>query len=332
MELPWLMRIRIALAIAVGVLLIGIFAWPIAKPAQPFGIVTFPGLTGGVILLFLSIVSALVAYFLCWPFGRYVVVITVPAGLAIWAARTGTVASQLQQLNSDAAVRKAFFAPLKWEAIFWLIIILAGFLGVIIGQLLLPQKEKSQPQDQSANGSKSDSAKGIQAAIARVINPYPIELKKSKPESAASSAYLNIIITLIGSVLIAHLALPVLAQNVKMPDTQLGSIIGQPATAQIIFAVLVSFGISGFVFKYFLNSSFLWPTLSCAFLMIYTHSVYTKQPVLEHIARNWPAVFLPSATLAILPVQMAAIAALGSIVGYWLAVRFDYWRKHELKR
>jgi hypothetical protein len=30
-------------------------------------------------------------------------------------------------------------------------------------------------------------------------------------------------------------------------------------------------------------------------------------------------------------VQMVAFGALGSVAGYWMAIRFDYWRKHEMK-
>jgi len=28
---------------------------------------------------------------------------------------------------------------------------------------------------------------------------------------------------------------------------------------------------------------------------------------------------------------MVAFGTIGSIAGYWMAIRYDYWRKHEIK-
>ncbi|GAI88636.1 unnamed protein product, partial [marine sediment metagenome] len=29
-------------------------------------------------------------------------------------------------------------------------------------------------------------------------------------------------------------------------------------------------------------------------------------------------------------VQMVALGTLGSIAGYWMGIRYDFWRKHEI--
>ena len=39
------------------------------------------------------------------------------------------------------------------------------------------------------------------------------------------------------------------------------------------------------------------------------------------------AVFL-LCVLAITPLQLVALGTLGSVIGFWLAVRFEHWRKH----
>jgi hypothetical protein len=55
---------------------------------------------------------------------------------------------------------------------------------------------------------------------------------------------------------------------------------------------------------------------------------YVKQSTLQRLAQEWPVVFFPNAVISILPVQIVAFGTLGSITGYWLAVRYNYWRKH----
>jgi len=119
-----------------------------------------------------------------------------------------------------------------------------------------------------------------------------------------------------------------LAQDVRIFDNKLGSVLAQPAVGQIVFAVLVSFGIAAFVVKKFLNVSYICPTVASALVTAFAVSAYVKQDVLQHLIQHWPAVFFSNAVTSILPVQMVAFGSLGSIAGYWLAVRYNYWRKH----
>jgi hypothetical protein len=49
---------------------------------------------------------------------------------------------------------------------------------------------------------------------------------------------------------------------------------------------------------------------------------------LQQLVEHYPLVFFSSTVISILPVQMVAFGVLGSITGYWLAVRYYYWRKH----
>jgi hypothetical protein len=57
--------------------------------------------------------------------------------------------------------------------------------------------------------------------------------------------------------------------------------------------------------------------------------VYYKGDIVQRFAETRPATFFPHSVFAILPVQLVSLGTLGSVIGYWLAVRYDYWRKHE---
>jgi hypothetical protein len=108
MELSWPMKLRIAAVAAIGVLLIGILAWPYA---EPFGAVKAMGSNGAVVLIVLAFVAGFIGYFVSWPYGRQIGILAAPSGLAIWAVRSGSMAG-LIQLNPTAVQRQALVASL----------------------------------------------------------------------------------------------------------------------------------------------------------------------------------------------------------------------------
>lgn len=297
MELSWTMKLRIAAACGVGVLLIGFLAWPLAAPADPMGAVTALTPPKAVFLAILAFIAALIAYFVAWPYGRQIGVFAVPAGLAVWAIRSGNMAQQIQ-MAPDVADRMALFAAVKWEPIFWLAIIAAGFAGVIFGQTIFPQGPKT-------------------------------EENQPKPSSKLNG-YLSAAIAIVASVMIAQFCIGFFAKDITIPDNRLGFVTAQPAIGQIIFAVVFSFGLAGFVAKKFLNASYFYPIIASAFVTAYGISAYVKQDIVVHLAQQHPAVFFSNPLTAVLPVQIIAFGAFGAIAGYWSAVRYDYWRKHEI--
>ena len=58
MELTWPVKIRVAAAAVVGILFFGIFAWPMAAPKDPFGLVLLPNLSSFALLLILAVAAA----------------------------------------------------------------------------------------------------------------------------------------------------------------------------------------------------------------------------------------------------------------------------------
>lgn len=320
MELSWLMKLRIAAAAGVGVVLIGILAWPMATQSEPLCVVRAGeiGPIGVLSLVILAFLAGLIGYFVSWPYGREIGVLAAPSGLAIWAVRSDSMAALIQQHPTFAQRQELLtslkwiplrelltsleWIPLRWEPFFWLVVVAAGFAGVLLGQKIKPS----------------------------------LKLKEEQGKSPSNSGkYLNAIVALVGSGFIAHFCIRIFAQDVRMLDNILGSVVSQPAVGQIVFAVLVSFGLAAFVIKKFLNASYIWPTITSALVTAFAMSVYTKygtqgQSLLEYIVHRWPTAFFPNAVVSILPVQMVAFGALGSIAGYWMAVRYGYWRKHEM--
>jgi len=292
MELSWPMKLRIAAAAAVGVVLIGILARPFAEPFSRIGAM---GYKGSVVLVVLAFLSGLMAYFASWPYGREIGILAAPSGLAIWAVRSGSMAG-LIQLNPTVGQRQELAASLQWEPVFWLAVVAAGFAGVMLGQKIKPGKNFKEIR------------------------------RKSKP---GPGLYLNAIIALACSTLLAQIFIRIFAQDVRVFDKNLGSVVTQPAVGQIVFAVLLSFGLAAFIVQKFLNASYIWPSIASVFVTAFALGVYARQ--VQYLVPNWPATFFSNSVVSILPVQMVAFGTLGSVAGYWMAFRYDYWRKNEAK-
>lgn len=297
MELSWLMKLRIAASMAAGAILIGFLAWPLAAPPEPFGIVSVTAGTvsagGAVILAALALLAGFIGCFVSRPYGRQIGILAAPAGLTIWALRSGNMVSLIRR--TAPAKQAELFAALRWEPLFWLAIVAAGFAGVLLAEKVNQRFGADKPVQKSQ---------------------ITLNMK------------LNIIIALAASVLIAQLCISAFAQNVRLIDQKAGSVVAQPTTGQIVFAVFFSFGIAAFVAKKFLNVSYIWPIIASAFVTALAVMSYGRQDVLRHLSSNWPTIFFSHAVMSILPLQIVAVGTLGSIAGYWMAIRYNYWRKY----
>lgn len=342
------MKLRIAAAAAVGVILIGILAWPMAKPPEISGIVSLASITLGraITLVALAILAGFLAYLFSWPYGLPIAILAVPAGLALWAVRTGDVAGLIQINPNSLPYRQEIFASLKWEPLFWLLIVAAGFIGVFLAHITYHKiatkpQISTPPQDQAEPKTKQRLwwlfeytpivaflKISLGFAADRILQKPESEKPEQKPNSRLNT-YLNATVALVGSVLIAQVCMIVFAQDIKLFDSKLGTVVAQPAVGQIVLAVLLAFGIAAFVVKKFLDAAYIWPIIASAFITAFTVNIYGKQEILQHLVQNQPANFFSSPIMAILPVQMVAFGTIGSIAGYWLAVRFNYWRQHE---
>jgi hypothetical protein len=283
------MKLRIAAAAAVGVVLIYGAGGYLAGTPDRIGDMAY-GRAGPLVVL--GFLAGLIGYFVSWPHGREIGILAAPSGLVIWAFRSGSMADLIRQ-NPTAAQRQELVASLRFEPLFWLIVVAAGFAGVLLAQRVRP-------------GQKP---------------------REAEPDSSPAR-HLNAIVALAGSAVIAQFCIKICAQDIRMSDNGLGSVTAQPAAAQIAFAVLVSFGVAAFVFKRFLDVSYLWPALSTALVTAFGMHSYARN--VQYLAQAWPAAFFGDVVASVLPVQMVAFGALGSVAGYWMAIRYVYWRKHEM--
>lgn len=290
MELTWLMKLRILVAAVIGVVLVGIVAWPSQSPPDPFGSLLFKeiGTSGAVTLLVMAFLAGLISYFAAWPYGREIGVLAAPFGLCLWAIRAGSTGG-LMQLNSEVTQHSAILAALKWESLFWLLVIACGFAGVILGHRIALRLKKQK-------------------------NPEKIEYKSIK--------FAYIIISVLLSGIIVIICIRLFACGFVNVDDRLGKIVAQPVLKQTVFAVFLSFGIAAFVVKMFFNANYIWPVISCIFVSAYAISSYMRPSVLEYFIQHYPAIFFPNAAVSVLPVQMVTFGVIGSITGYWMAARY----------
>jgi hypothetical protein len=296
MELTWVNKLRIAAVAAVGIVVIGILAWPLAAPADPLLPVRAwsIGASGTMVLLLLAFGVGFAGYFIAWPHGREMGILGVPFALAVWAGRSGPM-RVLRQALPEPAQREALLGSLRFEPVYWLLIVAAGFAGVLAAQRLRP-------------GAR----------------PLP-GLSQIKGHFKPAN-YTNVAIALLVSMVVTAFALGAFAQDLCTSYTTIAT---QPATGQILFAVTAAFGVTAFVIKKFLNLSYLWPAIASLLILPFAILVYGNAPTVAKFAETEPATFYPHPIFAILPLQLVALGALGSVTGYWLAVRYDYWRQHE---
>jgi hypothetical protein len=268
----------------------------LAAPGEPLGAVYAGTIDVGpaLVLAVLAFLVGLIAYFASWPYGREIGILAVPMGLAIWAVRSGSMGALLAA-NAGLEQRGAVFSGLCWEPLFWLAIGGVGFAGVLVGQ-------KIRSAERAAGGTSG--------------------------AKSADNNYLNGAIALIGSVLVAQLCLRIFVQDIRASAGEWGSVVGQPAVGQIAFGVIVSFGVAAFLVKKFLGVSYIWPAMGSALVTAFSVSIYARAEVLERMFRMWPSSFFANSALSILPLQMVSFGVLGSIAGYWMAVRYSYWREH----
>jgi hypothetical protein len=300
-ELTWPIKLRIAAAAAVGIALIGIYAWPMVAPADPFGIVSVTNGTMDsyrvLVLLGLAFGAGLAAYFLSWPYGIRIGILAVPAGLAVWAVRCGNMGT-LMQLNTSVVSRQQIYSAFCWEPLLWLAMVAAGYLGVFLASQIV------HPAKTSGTG---------------------------KPQKRGFGVLLNIIVAVVGSAVLGQFFIGMLARDFTIWDSTNGAAVAQPAIGQIVFAILVSFGIIGFLVQRVLGVDYIWPIIGTSLVNLVAVSFYGKYEVLEYFIQRWPAMFFSNSVLAVLPIQIVTFGSLGAIAGYWIAVRYDDWHRHEVK-
>lgn len=299
MELTLSMKIRIAAVCAVGIVIVGFGGFVLVRPDTPLDAISlFTGDFGVfdvICCMALAFGSGVIAYLVAYPYGKQIGPLAGAAGLAAWTFRSGSMASLLQT-NTTLEMRQQIYAKASLESILWIAVVSAGFAGSFAASKLFKLKEAKTPD---------------------LLNP-----KEGKNQG------INIAIGMVLTVVIAQFAIGIFAQDVRLFDSKLISVIGQPGNGQIAFAVILSFGIAAFVVKYFLYVNYVYTTISAVLLVFWTIKAHVN-PSLEYMTGFWPANIFPTSSCAILPIQMISFAAIGSMIGYWFAIQVAYSRKMD---
>ena len=296
------MRLRIIVVMVLGAAVLGFFGFNFLGPAHPEGAVTIFG--GNITIIDTAIYAALcflvtiAAYLLSCPYGRQIAPLAVATGLSVVACRSGEMMT-LVNINHKLTQRVAMYSVLKWEGFYWLLPLLSAWCGLLIAQRLIKH-------------SRPDT---VPPAEAEQLSNHSLNNK------------LAIVVAVIATIVIANFTIGIFAQDVRMFDRQVGSVVGQPSTSQIAFAVITAFAIASFVVKRFLGLNYLVCSVSASLLTLFAIITCARGDVLEHMSSSWPAAFYSRAIISVLPIQMVAFGTLGSIIGYWWAVRYMCWRR-----
>jgi hypothetical protein len=302
MELTWIMKLRIAAAAAIGVVLVGIVAWPWDNPPDPYGSIVVLAIdkNGAVTLAFMALLAGLFAYFVTWPYGREIGKLAVPFGLILWAVKAGSTSYLMQKIKpGDFEQRRHILSMLQWEPLFWLAIVAIGFAGVALGERVRPS----------------------------------LKLQYEKvSQDTKYGRYFNIIMAVVVSFAVVHLGIKILAKDVILSDKLSGTVFAQPAIGQVVFAIFVSFGFAAFIVKKIFDVNYYWTIAASFFVTAFSTITYTKGQLLEHLADLWPGSYFPDVIISILPVQMVTFGTLGAITGYWMAIRYQFHKQPQHSR
>jgi hypothetical protein len=244
----------------------------------------------------LAFIAGFLSSAICTPYGTQIGIIAAPAGIAVWGLRSAPL-SKIFQMAPVVQDRMKAYSSLKFEGFLWLGIAVCGFLGALSADKIFRRK---------------------------AVEP----LDKIKPVFRLPE-FLEIAISVIGTVFVANFLINILAADVSYSDQELAHVTSQPANLQVVFAIFVAFGACGFFAKIFLASRAFWPAIASVPLIYYSAITYGKSDILTHISSSWPANFFIRPITAVLPIQMVAFGCLGAVWGYWQAVSYHLWRTNQ---
>jgi hypothetical protein len=294
MELSLVSKTRILLVMALGAVVIGVLNWDAARPQDPAGLVNLQNLSviKGLLLVGIAAVLGFAGYFIAWPYGCEIGLLAAPSGLAIWACRSASVSRTLAVIP-EVQARQDLFASMRFEAIYWLAVVYAGWCGVQLAKKLRP-------------------------------NPT-LPILKTLPERPQAHVIYRVL-AIVLSLVVGQFLLGIFAQDIQLTQ----GVLSQPPSRQLALGIFMAFGVAAFLVGHFLHLNYHWVMPALALTYALSTLSFAKTETLTHMAQAAPSLCLPSTVLFALPIHIVSFGSLGAIWGHWASVRFDYWRTHEL--
>ena len=290
-EVSMSMKLRITLVIIVGGSIFGMCGWSLIAPSTNHGIISFVGgsitAINAMLLLAMAFATGYFTSTLTAGYDGKIAVSAVPVGLCICAVRGGYLTNYLSRFDEVQDMHRTYMS-LSWESIYWISLVLVGILGAKLAERF----------------AKGSTEKG---------------------ETAKNKA-LIVMVPLLVSLLIAYFGINILALAPRVFDQKFFTVLHQPLTGQIGFAVFITFVLAGYVCRHFIKSSYIYPLISSAIACFIFMNLSGNIKQLEYMNQKYASVFVAQPFAAILPIQFIAFGSLGAICGYWMSFLHEKWK------
>ena len=318
MNTPLLIKIRVVMVLAIGIIIFSTVGWSFAQPWDPVGDLTVLShhqpLRMAFMVLLVALISTAVAVAVSGRWTREIAPLAVPAGLSAFSVLTGGIFAVLLKHNQLPG-RSRMFYHFAGESVFWFVLVIVGFILAYLSFAFFRCGSATKNSPAPLPKAKTAFTKRF---IANFIN---------RRETGTA------VLALIGTCIIAAILLTLLAQSqsvkVTLLDQRVVLAASVPDLGQNIFAVFTAFLLATMLFQHLLNAP-LWsfiPAPLIVALFAYTGAArYTVQGTLAQVA---PTFILPSMRIAtVLPVQYIGLGTLAVIAGYWFSMRARRIRLH----
>ncbi len=300
-----MVKLKIALVLAVSGVVFGTVGWALVRPEEPGGAVSvlMGGRTAGVLLSMfaLGVVVCLAGSVIGTVNGRHIGQIAIPAGLTVWAMRTGSMDSLLMT-HSSAAARAAMFHGLMFEVLIWLAVVLLGYwlADRVFGLMLQGGEVAAAKKGKESGGGWLDG------------------FLKSQWLSRTLAVGVSLVIGFVLMKLMARAGVT----RFKAIEVAVGNV---PATKQIVFAVGAAFFLGTLaahqLFRVELWYYLLVPAIVAAIGYAWAGHLVNLSP-LEGISPHFVHASVVFAT--VLPVQFLGIGSLATIAGFWYSMQLHH--------
>jgi hypothetical protein len=319
MELPLLIKIRLAVIFGGAIVLFGLLSSRWGCPDNVAGVVTLLR-SGHPILLFfwLLVLSTIITLFALSVSGRWAYALgplAVPAGLCVWSITTAGFDRLLLE-NIDIAQRSGVFYQFAGEIFLWLIPVAWGyFITIFVSRRKSPALPTPQPRQTSRQTALPSAADDIR----RHLTGFKWQ-----------SDILAIVLTCAIALILMHLL--VRAGQVQFLFGGRDCVAATtPMIGQIVFGVVAAFMLATLAVKQLLNAG-IWCFLCApAIVAVISYLAAAQSSSLEPLSgMAWPFVLAKTLNATILPVQYIGLGCLAVIWGYWASVNTTLARQQRL--